>query len=129
MMIKATIELPEESHAIFQIEREHSFGAAGHTARSYCLVCPSCLSIWAKFRMEGDPFCWPVAQFCRRCPVFADGLRPVPGSLLIQHGLDTIDDSLLLALPEELLIREFTLHLEALDNGNLELRDFSSRRT
>jgi hypothetical protein len=80
--------------------------------------------------IDGEPFAWPRAQFCVFCSnIQTDALHPVPGSLLVQEGLDVIDNSLLEAMPEDLLIREFNLHMKALDNEQLnQLRDFSSPR-
>jgi hypothetical protein len=49
--------------------------------------------------------------------------HPVPGSLLIEEGLCIIDESLLDALPEPLLKREFTLHERAIANGYIERAD------
>lgn len=126
MKIKAQIILGDQ---FWEIEREHSFADETHSARSYCLVCPICLTVWARHKIENDcEFLWPYAQFCEHCTPLPDRLRPVPGSLLIQHGLDTIDDSLLDALPPDLLMREFLLTLKAYDDGSLELRDFSTPR-
>lgn len=127
MKIKAQIILGDR---FWEIEREHSFANEGHSARSYCLVCPSCLQVWARHKIVDEPdFLWPYAQFCEFCSPLPDRLRPVPGSLLIQHGIDTIDDSLLDALPPELILREVLLTLKAYDNGSLELREFSTPRS
>jgi hypothetical protein len=129
-MIGVTIWLEDEdSVRSWKFMREHSFANHSHSASSYMLVCPICNTIWAKHIMADQSLVWPYAQFCECCDVYADRLRPVPGSLLIQHGLDTIDESLLEALPTDLLIREYDLHIKALDNGNLEPRDFSAPRS
>jgi hypothetical protein len=129
-MVAVTIWIEDEDgirHWDFM--REHSFSNHMNSASSYMLVCPTCHTIWAKHIIKDYSLVWPYPQFCDRCDVYADRLRPVPGSLLIQHGLDAIDESLLEALPTELLIREYDLHIKALDNGNLESRDFSSPRS
>lgn len=125
-IVKATLWLNDR---IWEIEREHSFADETHVAYSYLLCCPLCSRIWFRHILRESSFVWPRAGFCEQCAVTPDRLRPVPGSILIQEGLDLIDDQLLEALPPELLKREFDLHIKALDNGNLELRDFSSKRS
>jgi hypothetical protein len=62
-------------------------------------------------RFDDDKYVWPVAQFCELCNERDDWI-PVPGSLLHEEGWGIIDDSLLAALPEELVRREFLLHIK-----------------
>jgi hypothetical protein len=54
-----------------------------------------------------------VAQFCEDCNE-RDEWVPVPGSIFSEEGWGIIDDSLLAVLPEELIAREFYLHIKAL---------------
>src|SRR5205807_5800011 len=107
-----------------RIDREHSFSNHQRTAFSHMLVCPSCCQIWARIQIESDVIYWPKSQFCERCKVVPDSWHPVPGSLLIQEGWDTIDESLLDALPPDLLLREYNLTMKALDNGSFSNRDW-----
>lgn len=106
------------------IEREHSFPGQGdgwHEAKSYSLHCPRCGSRWADVIFAGETLVWPVAQTCESCQV-EDEWMPVPGSLLVEEGYGVIDTALLAALPEELVRREFQLHLKAYgyDTGKTE---------
>src|ERR1700691_1697357 len=106
MIVKATIRLRNlytSLWGIWSIEREHSYGNSEHTAISHLLICPACQRIWAKHIIENDTLLWPVAQFCDQCPIIPSILQPVPGSLLVEEGLGLIDESLLNALPLELL--------------------------
>jgi hypothetical protein len=112
-VVKATITLGSRT---WEIEREGSFANSTHSAYSYCLVCPSCTRVWASHRLSGDRLLWPRAGFCEDCPSSVDNLRPVPGSILVQEGLDVIDDALVEALPLELLKREYDLHTKVLIN-------------
>jgi hypothetical protein len=95
------------------IEREHAFNDQHNVAVSQLLICPRCHKTWAKLEFDGDRCAWPVAQFCENCNE-PDEWIPVPGSLLNEEGWGIIDDSLLAALPEELVRREFNLHIKAL---------------
>ena len=98
----------------FYVHRQHSFGGEGHVAYSQLLVCPMCTHIWATLKFVDEELCWPVAQFCELChPREKFSLHPVAGSLLVEEGYGVIDDSLLAALPPELVEREFNLHLRA----------------
>lgn len=92
------------------IDREHSFNDNLNSATSQLLVCPACHTIWARLIMVDPQPAWPVAQTCEACTL-SDEWIPVPGSLLVEEGWGIIDDSLLQALPEELLRREFDLHM------------------
>lgn len=117
MLRKQNIEVDQLS---WTIEREHSFRGQGdgwHEAQSVMFVCPKCLKHWATLRFHGDELIWPRAQTCESCLVNDEWL-PVPGSLLEEIGWGVIDTSLLNALPEVLLKREFALHLKAFDHEN-----------
>jgi hypothetical protein len=104
---------PDESltKECFKFEREHSYNNQLNVAHSRVLVCPVCVASWAVIKIEGSSMVWPEAQLCAYCGV-ADEWMPVPGSLLVEEGWGVIDDSLLEALPEVLLRREFELHLK-----------------
>ena len=105
---------------VWDIEREHSYAAGLRTALSHSLVCPGCNVLWAKHLIEGDHWIWPRAQFCEECEIIPDAWHPVPGSLLVNEGFDTIDESLLDALPLDLLKREYQLTEKALTNGYID---------
>jgi hypothetical protein len=128
MIVLAQIQLyaPQDvinrpSWRVWEISREHAYANESRTAVSHALVCPACGQIWARHIIKHDTFCWPKAQFCERCDeVYPDSWHPVPGSLFINEGFDTIDDSLLAALPLDLLKREFTLTEKAIANGNID---------
>ena len=98
------------------IEREHSFNGQMNVAKSHMLICPKCKHKWAELELYPEDgqqeLLWPVAQTCENCSI-EDEWMPVPGSLLVEEGWGIIDDSLLAALPEELLRREFWLHIKA----------------
>jgi hypothetical protein len=119
VIVSATITLIGKDYGPYtwKIEREHSFNGQLNTAASYMLVCPGCQRIWAKHIIEGHDLLYPRAQFCDMCNIVPDGWHPVPGSLLIEEGWGVIDDSLLAAMPADLLEREYNLHTKALDNG------------
>lgn len=104
-----------EEPMIFHVHRHHSFGPDTHVAKSHALFCPGCQTVWAILKFVDDNEVWPVAQFCERCrpPAFEAGWFPVPGSILVEEGWGVVDESLLTALPPELVKREFTLHLGA----------------
>jgi hypothetical protein len=93
------------------VHREHNF-SFGHVATSCLLVCPACRRSWAELKFVDDSFVWPRSQFCEQC-WHTDEWHPVPGSLFVEEGWGVIDDSLLKALPDDLLLREFNLHLKA----------------
>lgn len=110
--------LGEDSKVVY-IHRNHSFPGltleGWHVAHSRLLVCPQCWNAWALLKFVDDTYAWPTAQFCKDCspPVQEFGWFPVPGSLLVEEGWGVIDSALLNALPEDLLRREFDLHMEA----------------
>ena len=108
MMIPQRIMLNDR---VWDIERHHSFKESTHVPVSHVLVCPACTRIWAMLQLPEDRFCWPRAVFCG-CISHTDEWHPVPGSLLVEEGWGVIDDSLLNALPPELVKREFDLHLK-----------------
>lgn len=107
--------------AAFQVWRRHAWPAepnGWHQAHSYCLVCPGCLRVWAEVRLDSDPWCYAVPGFCEECqsPPETHWLLGVKGSILLEEGLGNVDLPLLDALPEELLRREFRIHLQALEH-------------
>lgn len=108
----------------YTFSREHSFADDTKSAVSQLLVCPACHRCWAKLLLADEPLAWPRAAFCAMCGQ-SDMLRPVPGSLLLEEGLGAIDESLLDALPQPLLEREFKLHEKAIDNGSISRADAS----
>jgi hypothetical protein len=86
----------------------------GYPVYSGLMVCPECCQIWAKLTIEGEPFYEARSIPCVNHPTHSHpDLRPVPGSLLDNPTCNGIDESLLAALPEDLLRREFDLHLKA----------------
>ena len=100
------------------IEREHSFNNQLNLAKSHSLICPMCRTRWADLELQSEQceLLWPVAQTCENCQL-VDEWMPVPGSLLVEEGWGVIDDSLLDALPEYMIRREFELHIKAYCNG------------
>jgi hypothetical protein len=96
------------------VHREHSYNGQTKVAYSHMLICPKCCQIWAtlRFLQDDDGLVWPVAQFCEEC-ASKDDWHPVPGSILKEEGWGVIDNSLLAALPPELVKREFNLHMKA----------------
>ena len=108
-MRRQTILLGDQ---VFTVERWHSFSNATHVACGEALVCPRCAKVWAVLALEGEEEVWARSQSCGECRHRWDWC-PVPGSLLVEEGYGVIDDSLLAALPFELVEREFKLHLEA----------------
>src|SRR6266850_1600836 len=122
MKVKCTIRLLVrrcEWHSWY-IEREHSFNDCKQTAFSHMLVCPSCQTIWAKFIIEKDRIVWPKAQFCEQCPIISDPWHLVPGSLLVEEGWGVVDESLMEALPPELMLRELELYMKTLKEDSHE---------
>lgn len=120
-----------ESSPLYEITRSFSWkspGAAGWSyAHSQVLVCPKCLRQWAHLafqelsRTDVEHHClWPTAAFCSNCEVESE--RAPPGSILLDYGwgIGNIDLPLLWALPEELLKREFMIHLNYFEK---EFRD------
>lgn len=75
-------------------------------------MCPTCKQVWAILQFVDEVDCWPVGQYCERCGGTSEW-NPVPGSLLFEEAWGVIDDALLHALPDNLVEREFKLHLEA----------------
>jgi len=94
------------------VHREHSFDSQSHVAWSIMLICPRCQHPWAVLKFLEDQDVWPEAAYCEFCGI-KDDWHPVPGSVLVEEGWGVIDDSLLGALPENVLRREFNLHLRA----------------
>lgn len=89
---------------------------------SRVLVCPRCLISWAHLdfkhqhgRLPADCL-EPTGHFCGECgPGLQEDETP-PGSILWYPGHD-LDLPLLYALPEDLLRREFFIHLKHLRQG------------
>lgn len=99
----------------YYVHREHAFhsGYGGWMVPvSYLLVCPQCFETWGMVKYLEDRQAWPVSQYCAACGV-KDDWHPVPGSILLEEAYGTIDTALLAALPEELIRREFDLHMKA----------------
>lgn len=86
----------------------------GYPVYSGLMVCPICCRLWAKLIMEDQAFfearSIPCEQHASACH---PDLRPVAGSLLDNPTANGYDEPLLQALPEDLLRREFDLHLKA----------------
>lgn len=103
----------------YYVHREHSYHEQTHVAHSHMLVCPACRDQWAELKFVQDRLVFPRAQFCEGCRLNIHDLNetdrgwyPVPGSLFVEEGWGVIDDSLLRVLPDELVQREFRLHME-----------------
>ena len=101
---------------LWEIERWFSFADSTKVAVSHCLICPACGRTWATLSFPDDRLIWPRAAFCG-CLNYRDDWLPVPGSLLVEEGYGAVDDQLLLALPPDLLRREFDLHMKVFSNG------------
>lgn len=92
----------------------------GHPVPSQLLVCPTCYEVWAKLLWIDDRIARPQLAPCVKCPSIPDNSQPYRGSLLPfdLFGHTGYNQSLLEALPEMLLRREFNLTLEAFENDN-----------
>jgi hypothetical protein len=112
MLVKQIITIPREMISV-EILREHAFGE-GHVAQSHVLVCPVSGQPWAYLLIEGDDYIEPRGVFC---PLHTQRAwnSPVPGSILYEEAFGLIDSSLLKALPDELVRREFKLHLKEVE--------------
>lgn len=97
---------------LWEIHRCFSYAESTKVAVSHCLVCPACGRTWAILSFPDEKLLWPRAAFCG-CTADRDDWHPVPGSILVEEGYGSVDDSLLNALPAELVRREFLLHLKA----------------
>lgn len=74
---------------------------------SLAYFCPKCARIWARCKIEGEP--WMVTTVaCSNCGKFS--LISIPGSLW-----RALDNDFNYALPREVLLREFELHLQWYD--------------
>lgn len=125
-MTKCVITLEEHGEIqSWKVDRlpyfEHEDG--DRFAHSESFICPRCTKKWATLIFDDEIFCWPRAAFCVECEPPDDPhykrWHPVPGALLQSVGWAIIDLSLLEALPELLLRREFilTIRREGLENG------------
>lgn len=113
MLVRETILL---DNVCYELQREHSFETPSGgwiSPRSSLLVCPGCQRTWAWMQIGEETTLWPHAAFCSRCPAPRENwLMGPPGSLLFPLGYCIFDEPLLEALPPELLLREFNLHIE-----------------
>lgn len=99
----------------FEIEGTTAWGEAERTLDlrtraapfSLAYFCPKCARIWARCKIEGEP--WMVTTVaCLGCGKLS--LISIPGSLWRALDPDFND-----ALPREVLLREFKLHLQWYD--------------
>jgi len=94
---------------------DHESFLNGYPYYSGAMICPVCLDIWATLAVEGQGFfelrCIPCEHHSDACHL---DLRPVAGSLLDNPNCNGWDTELLELLPEALVKREFSLHLNSL---------------
>jgi hypothetical protein len=104
------------------IHRSFSWKRKGHDGWSWSgnevLICPRCLRQWAHLDY-GCPMAHdepvgclsPTGAFCGEC---GEGYSDVPAGSILYAGYNLLDLPLLYALPENLLRREFEIHLKHL---------------
>lgn len=96
----------------WEIDRPEVDESRGFHISSIAKVCPKCLRMWAILDIGGT---YSIqGQFCQRCSFTYDLYGAVPGSLLDDYSSQTVDWDLIRYLPEELLKREFDLHVRTL---------------
>lgn len=118
-MRRATLTLEGQS---WSLELDEAFVGAIETIHPWIFICPHCDQIWARIQLAPSPEhprywdAWVTDANCAECYGSAYDESGIPGSLLVEfpgaYGIQ-----LLRALPRELLDREFTLHLKALEYG------------
>lgn len=99
--------------SVWHIERESQF-CLGYPIHSSIFVCPVCTTIWASSGFEGDDIYVPQMVSCEDCTW--KGLPgQIPGTILHNDCISqsATDVDLIHALPEDLLRREFHLHIKA----------------
>jgi hypothetical protein len=95
----------------FKFDREDF--SRGYPLYSVSLFCPICCKVWGGINVEGDKVLFPHTVSCVECN-WADGLCPVPGSVLVNNIFSSgIDWELLDLLPDWLVKREFELTLDS----------------
>jgi hypothetical protein len=87
----------------------------GYPVQSGLFICPECCHLWAKLTLAKETNFYEARSIpCHRHPSYSHpDLRPVPGSILDNPSCNGIDLPLLMSMPEDLLRREFDLHLKA----------------
>lgn len=86
----------------------------GYPVYSGLLICPICLKTWARLTLDGIDFHEARTAPCQaHSAACHPDLRPVAGSLLDNPTINGYDSVMLDVLPEQLLRREFDLHLKA----------------
>jgi hypothetical protein len=110
-MIKQTITIAAEPQS-FVVERQKFY--SGWPVYSQAFICPVCLELWA---IVGDKPYQLAAIPCENHPLASHPiLSPVPGSILDNSTFaGDFDQDLARALPNQLLEREFNLHVAALE--------------
>lgn len=85
----------------------------GYHLVSAVLVCPVCTRIWCRLACDNNlAFHEARTSPCSECcSAGHPDLRPVAGSILDNQNCNTWDYDLLDRLPEDLLRREFALHM------------------
>lgn len=82
---------------------------------SIAKFCPACQRVWATIRYQPDKLVYPDAVVCEHCDATCSR-GTVPGSLFKDYDDQETSESLVRALPFELLLREFHLQLKAISN-------------
>ena len=81
-----------------------------HGYASIVKFCPKCQKVWAALRFADDEVMFPDSLSCVRCNLITYP-TDIPGSILNDHLLELLNH-----FPRELLLREFALHLKAIEN-------------
>lgn len=118
LWLKPRLKSRSEAWLNVDLEREPfawQEGRGGWPITSQVMICPFCLDQWAILVVEGKDYHRPDGVSCTLCARSTDS-HPIPGSLLDIPGTGAIDCTLLDALPESLVKREFDLHLKAAFN-------------
>lgn len=99
--------------AVWAVERESQF-CLGYPIHASLFVCPICKHIWGSSGFEGDNISVPQMVACEDCE-WKGHPGQIPGTILYNANISQggTDLDLIDVLPEELLRREFTLHLKA----------------
>lgn len=115
-MLTQYINLQSDFSGEWSIERpEFSWreGEGGWPVYARALVCPHCLTVWARLTIIGQFRYCVEGTTCLKCMDFTSEPTEFPGSILDNYTCNGTDWGLIDALPEPLLRREFELHLRS----------------
>lgn len=114
LLVSQTIILQSGLACTVKINREPfawCLGRGGWPLYNTVVICPVCLRHWLRFQLEDHPRAWTC--WCWSCQSCTAERTEFPGTLLEIPGTGAFDEVLLEALPEQLLRREFEIHLKA----------------